>query len=559
MPGGIKQLKQRQASLPPRDEAALKARDSLIAFAQRTMPAYQPAAHHELIAKKLEAVERGEIDRLIITMPPQHGKTELASIRFPAWFLGRNPDKRVIGCSYAAALANSISRRARDIVAGDAWPFPNKLNPDAAAVAAWEVDRRDGGYSAAGVGGPITGKTADLLLIDDPFKNLEEADSANRRELVWLWYTATAYTRLRGRGAVVVIQTRWHHDDLAGRLLAAQGAGGDRWEVLHLPALAESNDPLGRREGETLWPAMHGQAVMEQRKTTVGTRVWTALFQGHPSSEEMALFKRDWWKYYSTPPARFDRVILSWDMAFKDTKSSDFVVGQVWGAKGADRFLLAQRRARLSFTATLDAVRKQAAEWPVAGLKLVEDKANGPAVIDTLKVEIPGLVAVNPEGGKYARASAVSPQAEAGNVWLPDPRIHPWVHDFVQECADFPTGVHDDQVDAMSQALLRLAREALPFGWMDDGAIEADFTEGGVPAVAAPPPTNWWDGAGDDDATYATGGPYACPECDRAHGSYEQLLIHWRQCPVRFAEPPPPEEPWYPAEERDAELVEAHR
>jgi len=170
--------------------------------------------------------------------------------------------------------------------------------------------------------------------------------------------------------------------------------------------------------------------------------------------------KRNWWQYYRQTPDRFDEVIQSWDMAFKDTKTADFVVGQVWGRKGADKYLLDQVRDRMDFPATVQAVRSLSAKWPQARNKLVEDKANGPAVIATLKNEIPGLIAVNPEGGKVVRAQAASPDIEAGNVYLPDPSVAPWVHDFIEECAAFPNGANDDQVDAMTQALIRFANKS---------------------------------------------------------------------------------------------------
>lgn len=423
--------------------------DDLLDFACATFPRYQVAPHHRLIAERLMAVERGDIDRLIITMPPRHGKSELASVRFPAWYLGRNPDRRIIATSYSAALAYRMSRQSRNIVGGPGWPFRDvRLAGDLAQVQQWDIAGQRGGYIAAGAGGPITGSGAHLLLIDDPIKNQEEADSATYRENLWDWYTSTAYTRLEERGAIVVIQTRWHHDDLAGRLLAAERAGGDRWDVLHLPAIAE--------DGSALWPEKYDRAALDRIRTAVGSRVFTALYQGTPSNDDTALIKREWWRYYRQPPAQFDQVIQSWDMTFKDGIKNDYVVGQVWGKVGADCYLLDQVRGRLDFPATLTAFRALTAKWPQAVRKLVEDKANGPAVIASLRHEIPGITAINPEGGKVARVNAVAGVIEAGNVYLPDPLIAPWVAEFVEEATAFPTGTHDDQVDATSQALVRL-------------------------------------------------------------------------------------------------------
>jgi len=426
-------------------ETITPATTDLLAFTQATFPRYQPAPHHRLIADALMQVERGEIDRLIITMPPRHGKTELASIRFPAWYLGRNPDKRIIAASYAAGLAYRISRQARNVVTGQGWPFTQRLADDLAQVQQWDLAAHRGGYIAAGAGGPITGSGAHLLLIDDPIKNQEEADSATHRDNLWEWYTSTAYTRLEDNGAICVIQTRWHADDLAGRLLAAQAQGGDRWTVLHLPALADVGDPLGREPGAALWPEKYDTAALARIKQAVGSRVFAALYQGQPSNDESALLKREWWTFYQTPPAQFDQVIQSWDMTFKGGVNNDYVVGQVWGKVGADCYLLDQVRGRLDFPATLEAVRTLSRAWPQATTKLIEDTANGPAVIATLTREIGGIVPVRPEGGKVARVNAVAGLIEAGNVHLPDPQFRAWVGELIEEATAFPTGAHDDQ------------------------------------------------------------------------------------------------------------------
>lgn len=253
-----------------------------------------------------------------------------------------------------------------------------------------------------------------------------------------------------------MIMTRWAEDDLAGRLISEADAGGEQWVILSLPAIAEENDMLGRSIGEPLWPERFGLDELLMIKAAVGSYVWNALYQQRPSPVEGGMLKRGWWQFYKESPSKFDEIIQSWDMTFKDSAGTDFVVGQVWGRKGADKYLLDQVRDRMDFPATLTAVKSLTAKWPQASAKLVEDKANGPAVIAMLKQKIEGLIPVEPQGSKVARVSAVSPQIEAGNVYLPDPSIAPWVHDFIEECAAFPTGAHDDQVDAMSQALMRL-------------------------------------------------------------------------------------------------------
>lgn len=448
--------------------------DDLIAFARATFPRYQPAPHHHLIAERLMAVERGEIDRLMIFMPPRHGKTQLASIHFPAWYLGRNPDKRILAASYAASLAYRISRQSRNLVGAPGWPFRDvRLASDLSAVQQWDIADHRGGYQAAGVGGGLTGGGGHIILIDDPVKNQEEADSANYRESVWGWFQSVAYTRQEEQAAIVLIMTRWHADDLAGRLLTAQANGGDHWEVLHLPAVAE--------DGSALWPEKYDEAALARIKAAVGSRVFAALYQGQPSNDDTAMLKREWWRFYGGPtghalPTAFDQSLQSWDMTFKGGVANDYVAGQLWEKAGADCYLTDRVKERLDFPATLDALRGMTARRPDVVTKLVEDTANGPAVIATLQHEIGGIVAVRPEGGKVARVNAIAGLVEAGNVYLPHPSIAPWVAEFIEECTAFPTGAHDDEVDAMSQALVRLAAET-----------PATYAVGGsrLPAVAA--------------------------------------------------------------------------
>lgn len=433
----------------------------LLDYARHTYPRYQFTPLHTLIAEALEAVERGELDRVIIMTPPRHGKSELVSVRFPAWYLGRHPDRRIIGTSYSAHLATRFSGQARNQLDDPRWPFPGiELTGDTRSKSSWDIAGHTGGYVAAGVGGPITGSGAHLAIIDDPIKNAEEADSATYRQKVWDWYQTTLYTRLEDRGAIVLVLTRWHMDDLAGRLLAAQDAGGDRWHVVKLPAIAEEHDQMGRAEGEALWPEKYGVAELERIKRAVGSRTWAALYQQRPAPAEGGILKRHWWRFYEQAPDYADEVIQSWDLAFKDTKSSAYVVGQVWARNGADFYLIDQVRDKLSFTETVRAIETLSAKWPMAAAKLVEDKANGPAVLDSLSARVPGLIPIQPHGSKEARAHAVSPFIEAGNVWLPTPQNAPWVSDFVEECAAFPAGTYADQVDAMTQALDRLALSA---------------------------------------------------------------------------------------------------
>lgn len=397
----------------------------------------------------------GRRRRLLVAMPPRHGKSELVSHWTPVWFLDLFPTRRVILASYEADFAATWGRRVRNTITRHAERLRVRVAEDSAAATRWDTTE-GGGMVTAGVGGALTGRGAHLLIVDDPVKNREEAESAARRATVWDWWTSTAYTRLEPGGAVVLVMTRWHEDDLAGRLLAQMTAGGERWDVLALPALAEADDPLGREAGAPLWPARFDAEALAGIRRAIGSYDWAALYQQRPAPAEGGIFKRDWWRFYDTPPARFDEVLQSWDCAFKDAKTSDFVSGQVWGRVGADKYLLDRVHARLSFTETVKAIRALSARWPQAHAKLIEDKANGPAVIDTLTHEIAGLIAVEPQGGKEARAHAASPQVEAGNVYLPARHVAPWVDEYLDELAAFPNGRYDDDVDATTQALLRL-------------------------------------------------------------------------------------------------------
>jgi predicted phage terminase large subunit-like protein len=411
--------------------------------------------------------------RGVITMPPQEGKSTRVAKDFVLWELTTNPEMRVVIASYGQALANRNGRAIRNTI--NAHPeLGLSLAPDAGAVHEWQLAGHDGGTLSVGIGAGVTGRPADLLIIDDPIKDRKEADSATYRDAVWDWWTDSAATRLAPGAPVVVILTRWHEDDLAGRLLAAED--GKLWRVLNIPAQAEDNDPLGRAPGEYMVSA-RGRTTKqwEAIKVRSGSRTWNALYQGSPTTPAGDVFHRDWWQYYDTPiwlvrddgsriVVDYDDMLISWDMAFKGNDTSDYVAAGVWMRRGADAFLLDRVNKRMDFVATLREFEMLAARWPQAVLKLVEDKANGPAVIASLTRKVPGIVPEEPHGGKEARAAAVAPLVEAGNVYLPHPDLAPWVYDYVDQLAAFPTARHDDEVDQTTQALNRLVLQPLLAG-----------------------------------------------------------------------------------------------
>lgn len=429
----------------------------------RGTPKWVATPHLEMLSSWIADVAWGQRRRAIVEMPPRHGKSEVTSFWAPIWFLALFPHRRVILASYEADFAEQWGRRVRNAITLFSDVLGISLTGDSTAAGRWEL-KSGGGMFCTGIGGPLTGKGADLLIIDDPVKNADEAHSETIQARNWEWWLTTARTRIEPGGGAIVVQTRWDQNDLAGRMLAEQAAGGDAWDELRLPAAAEERDPLGRPLGAALWPARYDETALAELRRG-DERVWNALYQQRPSPLEGSIFKRGAWKYYKVLPADVRASVQSWDCAFKDLRTSDYVVGQVWAKRGGEYFLLDRIKDRLDFTATLHAIRQLSARYPDARAKFIEDKANGSAVISVLHKELSGVIAVNPEGGKEARAGAIAPLVEAGNVWLPDPTIAPWVGDFVEECAAFPNGAHDDQVDAMSQALLRMSAGAEPKAW----------------------------------------------------------------------------------------------
>jgi len=310
------------------------------------------------------------------------------------------------------------------------------------------------------------GSGFDYGIIDDPFKSRKEADSPTIREMVWEWYIGTFLNRIEEDDACIcIIMTRWHEDDLVGRLLekAKEDPNADQWDVVEMPAIMEegyeSPDDT-RKIGEALWPSKRAAEFLLRLKATIGTRNWSSLFQQRPKPDEGVIFKRHWIQFYTKMPPTFDELIQSWDMTFKDTKTSSFVSGQVWGRIKADFYLLDEVHARLDFPATIKALKSLSGKWPEATTKLVEDKANGPAVISSLKKSIPGIIAINPKGSKESRAHGVTPVFESGNVYFPAKTLFPWASDFLEEICGFPYAKFRDRVDALTQALDRLIKSA---------------------------------------------------------------------------------------------------
>lgn len=420
------------------------ARNGLLKFAEYTNPAYRAAPHHVLIAAKLEAVERGEIKRLMICMPPRHGKSELASRRFPSWFLGRSPQRQIIAASYNSDLANDFGREVRNIVDSEDYQrlFQTKLAEDSKAANRWHTDK-GGMYVAAGVGTAITGRGADLLLIDDPFKDRKEADSELRREDVWNWYTSTAYTRLMPGGAIVVINTRWHDDDLSGRLIAEQANGGDQWEILSLPAI--DNDGA-------LWPEWYPIERLEQIRAVLPARDWNALYQQNPIPDDGDYFKSAWFGEYEELPSKLnyygasDYAVTDGDGDYtehgvigvdfsKNIYVADWWRGQttsdVWIDKKCD-LILAHKP--LCWFGESGPIRR--AVEPFMMSRMTQRNA-------FCRIEWLASMA-----DKAARARSIQAMASMGKVFLP--KNAPWKAELLSQMLRFPAGKFDDGVDVMS-------------------------------------------------------------------------------------------------------------
>lgn len=745
---------QRRLDSEPAPLAAVDQFPNLVDLARHIEPRTIQTPALALIDEHMARVRRGEIDRLAISMPPQEGKSQRITRHAPLWFLLGNPDLRIVCVSYQHRIARRFGRAVRNDIAG----HPNlgiELAQDSQAADEWSVRGREGGLYCVGVGGSLTSRSADLILIDDPLKGRKEANSLVMRDTVWDWYRSVALTRLGADSAVVVIQcmtgdtpvlmadgtqkplrdirpgdtvatydagglststvrnwanqgpdsvfsirmksgrvvranarhpfltieengtpswrrtdqlgpgsviqtvtgangvassarkanatsqpepracacrttgngdglmvtalrqptrqagepptsnigtasnlpglllsspsktasalsaacrpptgtpvpigaascvsitttspagfegcfattatfslatektrassasplttwsltldevvevlpagtedvfdlqidhtenfianglvshnTRWHEDDLTGRLKAEDD---DEWTVLNIPAQADHDpnkgetDPLGRAPGEWLVSARgRTPAQWERKRRNVGAEEFEALYQGNPSPPGGTIFNRDWWRRYDQPQwtiradgscwaIGFDEVAQSWDMTFKDTTDSDWVVGQVWGRRGFDLYLLDQFRDKVAFVGACQAVRDLSARWPQATAKYVEDKANGPAIMSALRRIVPGLIPVEPDGSKVARAQAVSPFAQAGQMWLPAAEIYPWVAGFIKEHADFPRGRHDDQVDGTSQAGNRMLLNPIHTGLLTSHEVD---------------------------------------------------------------------------------------
>jgi predicted phage terminase large subunit-like protein len=441
---------------------------------------FKPNWHIDALCEHLQAANRGEIRRLLINLPPRHMKSLTVSVFFPAWTWTFAPHTRFLTVSYGANLAERDAIRTRDLLRstwyGERWP-ELELKGDVNRASRYE-NTQTGYRIATGVGGEATGEGGDVIIIDDPLK-LEEAQSTAALARVVDWHDGTISTRFNDpqTGIEVVVMQRLDERDLAGHLLEQEG-----WIHLCLPARYETSHPFlwpedpRTREGELLWPAHFPESALTQLEQSLGSFRAAGQLQQRPAAAEGELLKRGWWQYYDpsythpdkiTMLPKFTLIVASWDTAFENKTTSDYVVGQLWGVSGPDRYLLYSYRRHANLQGTIEAMRHVhrwgEERWPQAAHAiLIEKAANGAEIVNQLKRELPGVLPIIVSNDKITRALAAALAAEAGNVYLPG-RAAPdtaagyhapdWVANFIEEAATFPNGRHDDQVDAFSQAM----------------------------------------------------------------------------------------------------------
>ena len=430
-----------------------------LSFVKEVWPAFIEGRHHKVMAEAFERVADGKLKRLIINMPPRHTKSEFASFLLPAWFLARYPDKKIIQTAHTAELAVGFGRKVRNVFTDTSFQelFPaTNLRADSKAAGRWNTDR-GGEYFAIGVGGAVTGKGADLLIIDDPHSEQDAAQGQYHPEVfdrVYEWYTSGPRQRLQPGGSIIVVMTRWSKRDLTGKIIesSTQRDGSDEWEVIQLPAIMPSGNPL--------WPEYWGIDELEALRAELPASKWSAQYQQDPTSEEGAIIKREWWKEWKEDrPPSCEFIIQSWDTAFLKTQRADYSACTTWGVflneeeDAMHIILLDAYKERLEFPELKKKAFKSWTEWEPDAF-IVEAKASGmPLIFELRQMGIPvGEFTPSKGNDKIARVNAVADLFASGIVWHPSKR---WAEEVIEEFASFPSGDYDDLVDSSTQALLR--------------------------------------------------------------------------------------------------------
>jgi len=437
---------------------------SFMAFVKAMWPGFIHGRHHAVMAKKFEEIASGKLKRLIINMPPRHTKSEFASYLLPAWFLGKYPGKKIIQSSNTAELAVGFGRKVRNLVDGEAYAkiFPNvALRHDSKAAGRWSTNA-NGEYFAIGVGGTVTGKGADLLIIDDPHSEQEAALASSDQSIydkVYEWFTSGPRQRLQPGGAIVIIMTRWGKRDLVGQVLkAAAQRGGEEWEVIEFPAILPSGRPL--------WPEFWSFEELDALRNELPNQKWQAQYQQNPTSESSAIVKREWWKVWERDdPPWCDFTLMAWDTAFEKSNRADYSACTIWGVfyhpddvgkEQANLILLEAFRDRVEFPELKKMVIENYREWEPDSV-IIEKKASGAPLIYELRAMGIPVQEFTPVRGndKITRLNAVSDLFASGRIWAPNRQ---WAEEVIDEVASFPSGEHDDYVDTVSLALMRFRK-----------------------------------------------------------------------------------------------------
>jgi predicted phage terminase large subunit-like protein len=435
------------------------AQEKFLKFVERVWPTFIGGRHHKRMAEAFERVANGTCKRLIINMPPRHTKSEFASYLLPAWFLGKFPHKKVIQTSHTAELAVGFGRKVRNLVDSEVYNeiFPGlSLQSDSKAAGRWNTSK-GGDYFAIGVGGAVTGKGADILIIDDPHSEQEAAMAAVNPDVydkVYEWYTSGPRQRLQPGGAIVIVMTRWAQRDLTGQVIKADAQrGGEGWEVIEFPAILPSGNPL--------WPEFWSLNELDALKEELPNSKWQAQYQQNPVGNESAIIKRDWWKWWKADrPPYCDYILQTWDTAFEKNNRADYSAGTTWGIFNNDEdhglpniVLLDTYKKRVEWVDLKKDVLEQYRQWQPDSI-LIEKKATGAPLIYELRAMGIPVQDYTPSKGndKIARLNSVSDIIASGKVWVPETR---WAEELVDEIAAFPSGEHDDLVDATSLALMR--------------------------------------------------------------------------------------------------------
>ena len=459
------------------DDARPNITNNFLSFVKYVWPEFIEGSHHKIINKKFNDLAEGKIKRLIINMPPRHTKSEFASYLLPAWMIGKNPKLKIIQATHTADLAIDFGRKTKNLVDQENYRelFPTRLQEDSQAAGKWKTEQ-GGEYFAAGVGGAITGRGANLLIIDDPHKEQDIRGDGKSFEKAMNWYTAGPRQRLQPGGSIVIVMTRWSTKDVTGQLLKAQSEeGSDQWEVVELPALLP--------DGKPVWPEYWTSEELLKTKASIPVSNWNAQYMQQPTGDEGALIKREWWRDWTAKhPPPLDYIIQSYDTAFTKGTKSDYSAITTWGVfeteeDGQNIILLDAFKDRYEFPELRRVAYQQYLDWK-PDMVIIEAKASGlPLTHELRQMDIP-VINFTPSRGndKHVRVNSVAPLFESGKIWAP---MHEhFAQEVVEECASFPFGEHDDYVDSTTQAIMRIRQGGMvrhPEDYKDEPIVRGEI------------------------------------------------------------------------------------